>query len=141
MFFPTVRERRRIVEATAAAALLSGAPSTFDVLRRHRAIRPVVLYVQDATSAAGTLIPPGRRGLMRGAIVHLGVSVICGEGLARTLPATHSVIWGAGAGLAIGLVNLGLIGRQFPEIRALPLGPQLADHVAFGVIFALVVDR
>jgi len=65
----------------------------------------------------------------------------CGEMLARTLPDTHTVSWGATAGLTIGLFNLGVIGRHFPEISALPLIPQLADNIAFGVVFALVVDR
>jgi len=34
-----------------------------------------------------------------------------------------------------------VIGRRFAAIRALPLIPQLADNLAFGVLFALVVDR
>ncbi len=67
--------------------------------------------------------------------------MVCGEGLARALPETHSVGWGAAAGLAIGVVNVGVIGRRFPAIRALPLMPQLADNVAFGVVFAVLVDR
>lgn len=136
-----VRDRRRIIQAATAAALLSGAPSTLQALRRHRQIRPVVAYIRQATGAVGTLLPPGRPGIVRGAIVHLGISVICGEGLARTLPETHSAGWGAGAGLAIGVINVGVIGRHFPHISALPFVPQLADNVAFGVVFALVVDR
>ena len=47
----------------------------------------------------------------------------------------------AGAGLAMGVINVGVIGRRFPAIAALPLLPQLADNVAFGVLFAVVVDR
>jgi hypothetical protein len=78
---------------------------------------------------------------MRGAIVHLGISVAFGEGLARTLPRRRSVVWGATAGLAIGVINVGVIGRRFPAISALPLIPQLADNVAFGVLFAAVADR
>ena len=135
------RDRQRIIQATAAAALLSGAPSTLDALRRHREIRPVLTYVQEATSAIGTLVPPGRPGLLRGALIHVGISALCGEGLARTLPRRHSVAWAAGAGLVLGVINVGVIGRRFPAIRALPLAPQLADHVAFGVVFAAIVDR
>ncbi len=101
----------------------------------------MVAYVRDATCAVGTLVPPGRPGLIRGALVHVGISLLCGEGLARTLPERHSVIWGAGAGLAVGGINVGLIGRRFPAIAALPLVPQLADNVAFGAVFAFVVDR
>jgi hypothetical protein len=135
------RDRRRILEATAAAALLSGAPSTFDAFRLHRGVRPVLSYVREATSAIGTLVPPGRPGLLRGAVIHVGISALCGEGLARTLPRRHSMAWGAGAGLALGVINVGVIGRRFPAIKALPLVPQLADHVAFGVLFAAIVDR
>jgi hypothetical protein len=136
-----MRERRRVSEATLAAAVLSGAPSTLISLRRHGTARPALADVLEATRAAGTLLPPGRPGLTRGAVAHTGVSLLCGELLARTLPERHSVLAGAGAGLAIGVVNLTIIGRCFPRIRALPLVPQLADNVAFGVIFALVADR
>src|SRR5579875_2089399 len=129
------RERRRVLEATAAAALLSGVPSTLDALWRHRQLRPVVTHVREATRAAGTLLPPGRPGFMRGAIVHAGISVVCGQVLARALPDTRSVCWGAGAGLLIGVVNVGVIGRGSPAIGALALGPQLADNVAFGAVF------
>jgi hypothetical protein len=135
------RERRRILQATAVAALLSAGPSSLDALRRERDIAAVAGQMMSATRAAGTLIPPGRPGLMRGAVVHLAASVTCGELLARTLPQPYTVGWGAGAGLLIGVVNVGLIGRRFPAIRALALGPQLADHVAFGMLFAMVVDR
>jgi hypothetical protein len=129
------------MQATAVAATLSGAPSTLDEFRPHRELRAVLVYVRETTRAAGTLVPPGRRGLVRGALVHVGISVICGEALARTLPERNSVSWVAAAGLAIGLINVGVIGRRFPAIRALPLIPQLADNVAFGAVFALVVDR
>lgn len=101
----------------------------------------MVDHVRDATCAAGTLVPPGRPGFVRGALVHTGISVLCGEALARTLPERHSTISGAGAGLAIGAINVGVIGRRFPAIAALPLIPQLADNVAFGAVFAFVVDR
>jgi hypothetical protein len=138
----TMRDRRRVLQATAAAALLSGAPSAIDVLRRERRIEPVAAYVREATSAIGTLLPPGRPGLVRGAIIHVGISAAVGEALARALPERHSASWGAVAGLALGVIDMGVIGRRyFPAIRALPLAPQLADHVAFGVVFALVVDR
>lgn len=129
------------MQATAAAALLSGVPSTLDAFGRHRALGPVAAHVRDATCAVGTLLPPGRPGFVRGSLIHVGISAVCGEVLARTLPESHSVAWGAAAGLALGVVNVGVIGRRFPAISALALGPQLADHAAFGVVFALVADR
>jgi len=141
VMFGAVRDRQRIIEATAVAALLSGAPSTLLAARRGQSLRATVDYVKDATRAAGTLLPPGRPGFTRGTLVHVGVSLVCGELLTRSLPERHSTVWGAGAGLAIGVINVGLIGRRFPAIAALPLLPQLADHVAFGAVFAAVLDR
>jgi hypothetical protein len=135
------RDRRRVAEAVVVAATLSGAPSTLHALLAGGSVGAAGAYVVDAASAAGTLLPPGRPGPRRGMIVHVGISAACGELLARTLPRRHSLAWGAAAGLAIGVVNVGLIGRLFPAIRALPLVPQLADHVAYGLLFALVVDR
>jgi hypothetical protein len=129
------------MQATAVAAALSGAPSILEAFRRQRDLRSVLTYVWDATCSVATLVSPGRPDFMRGALLHVGISVLCGEGLARTLPETNSVIWGAGAGLVIGVINVGMIGRRFPAIAALPLVPQLADNVAFGAVFALVVDR
>lgn len=136
-----MRERRRVTEAIAAAALLSGAPSAVLSYRRHHALGPVAGDLLEATRAAGTLLPPGRPGLVRGSLAHFAVSALCGELLARTLPRRHRAAWGAGAGFTIGVLNLVVIGRRFPQIRALPLTPQLADNVAFGIVFALIVDR
>jgi hypothetical protein len=129
------------MQATAVAAALSGAPSTLEAFRRQRDLRSVMTYVWDATCSVGTLVPPGRPDLIRGALLHVGISVLCGEGLARMVPERNSVIWGAGAGLVIGVINVGVIGRRFPAIAALPLVPQLADNVAFGAVFAFLVDR
>jgi hypothetical protein len=136
-----VRDRRRIIEATAAAAILSGAPSTLDAVRRQRRLRSAVSYIRQATRAVGTLLPPGRPSFVRGAVIHVGISVVCGEALARTLPERHSTTWGAAAGLGLGIVGVGLVGRRFPAIAALPLTPQIADNVAFGAVFAFIVDR
>jgi hypothetical protein len=136
-----MRRRRRIAEAVLVSAAVSGLPSTLHALAARRSLRAAGAAALEATRAVGTLIPPGRPGVVRGAVVHLAISAACGEGLARTLPRHHTVAWGAGAGLLIGIVNVGVIGRAFPAIRALPFAPALADNVAFGVLFALVVDR
>jgi len=34
----------------------------------------------------------------------------------------------------VAALDLGVIGKRFPRVRALPLVPQLADHAAFGAI-------
>jgi hypothetical protein len=127
-----VRDRRRIMRAAVVAGALSGTPSTLEAFRHQRDFRSVATYVWDATCAVGTLVPPGRPGFIRGALVHAGISAMCGEALARTVPERRSLVWGAGAGLAIGVINVRVIGRRFPAIAALPLVPQLADNVAFG---------
>lgn len=134
-------DRRRVIEATLVAATFSGLPSTLHALIVRRSLRAAGLYVYDATRAVGTLVPPGRPAFGRGVVVHLAISVLCGETLARTLPRDHSAEWGAAAGLLIGAINVGLIGRSFPAINDLPLVPQLADNVMFGTVFALVLDR
>jgi hypothetical protein len=69
------------------------------------------------------------------------MSALIGELLGRSLPERHSVFWGALAGLVIGVAAVGAFGRRFSAIRALPFVPQLADNVAFGALFATVVDR
>jgi hypothetical protein len=135
------RDRKRVTEATVVAATFSGAPSTLHALLTGGDLRSAIEYVHDATSAIGTLVPPGRPGFVRGAIVHVAISAACGEVLARGLPRRHSVAWGAAAGLVIGVINLGVIGRRFSAIRALPLVPGLADNAAFGALFAVVADR
>jgi hypothetical protein len=136
-----IRDRRRVTEAIGVAAIFSGLPSTLHAFITGDGFRSAVEYVYDATCAVGTLVPPGRPGFKRGALVHLGISAACGELLARALPQRHSVAWGAAAGLAIGVINLGMIGRKFSAIRALPIVPGLADNVAFGALFAVVADR
>jgi hypothetical protein len=134
-------ERRAVMEATVIAAALSGAPSTLHALIKGRSPRAAVVYVNDATRAVGTLVPPGRPGFGRGMVVHVAISMLCGEALARTLPREHPAEWGAAAGFVIGVVNVGVIGRSFPAIRALPLAPQLADNAMFGTVFAVALAR
>ena len=108
------------------AAVFSGAPSTAWAL----------LHGNDplaAARAAGTLLP-GRRdrpGLVAGLVVHAAVSVIWGVVIGRTCRTRWQ---GALAGLAVAALDLGVVGRRYPAIRALPQGPQWADHVAFGVM-------
>jgi hypothetical protein len=127
--------------AAGFAAALSGAPSTLHAFIRRRNVRSAVVYVYDTTRAVGTLVPPGRPGFGRGVVVHVAISMLCGEALALTLPRHHPAAWGAAAGLMIGVVNVGVIGRSFPAIRALPLVPQLADNMMFGTVFAVMLDR
>jgi hypothetical protein len=131
----------RLVDALAAggaAAVLSGVPSTVHALATGR--DPLA-----ATLAAGTLALPRerRRGRLLAAAVpvHIGVSVGWAIVLAAVLPRRRTVPAGAAAGLAIAALDLGTVGRRGSRLRALPLGPQLADHVAYGAIVGAVLAR
>ena len=117
------------VQAAAWAALLSGAPSTLHALATGR--DPL-----EATLAAGSILLPGesrRTRLLAAAVpVHLALSL--GWALALDRAGVRGAGRGALAGLAIGVVDLSLAARLVPRIRALPLLPQLADHVAYGAV-------
>jgi hypothetical protein len=119
--------------ATAIAAVLSGAPSTAHALATGA--DPLA-----AARAAGTILPGRRAGRGRGVVVHLAVSALWGVVLSAILPRRWTAAWGALAGLAIAGLDLGLIARRFPAIRALPPVPQVADHIAFGAIVGALLD-
>ena len=76
----------------------------------------------------------GKPGLGRGLVAHAGISLGWGAVLGATLPRRHTIAAGAVAGLAIAALDLGLVGRRIPEIAALPLAPQVLDHLAFGAV-------
>lgn len=107
------------------AGALSGVPSTVHALVTRR---PLL----DAARAAGALV--GRPSLPRGAVAHTATTLAWTAVLARVLPERHEVAWGAVAGAAISALDLAVAERHFPAIAALPVLPQLADHVAFGAL-------
>lgn len=123
--------------AGAAATLPSGLPSTLHALFTGR--DPL-----EATTAAGSiLLPREERTLVLVAAampVHLALALGWGVVLARMLR-RPTVPRGIAAGLAIAALDLGLVGRRFPRVRALPLLPQLADHAAYGAAAAAVLRR
>lgn len=121
---------RRAAYAGAVAAVVSGLPSTASALASGG-------DALAATRAAGTLVPGhgDRPGLGRGVAVHVAVSTVWTAALAiaarrRRIDARR----GAAAGLAIAAVDLGVIGRRYPAMRALPRAPQVLDHLAFGAV-------
>jgi hypothetical protein len=122
----------RVLRAAAWAALLSGAPSTVHALATGR--DPL-----EATLAAGSILLPretDRARLAAAAVpVHLALSLGWTAVLDRA--GVRAARRGALAGLAIAALDLGLVGRRHPRVRALPLLPQVADHVAFGIVAAL----
>ena len=120
------------------AALLSGLPSTIHALVLGR--DPL-----EATVAAGSILLPKEqrraRLLIAAVPVHLLLSVAWAVVLAAVLPRRRPLVEGTAAGLAIAAIDLGVVGRLFPRIRALQPLPQVADHIAFGIITAAALPR
>jgi hypothetical protein len=73
--------------------------------------------------------------------VHITISLGWAVVLTALLPRRRTVLWGSVAGLAIAALDLGPLARPSPRIRALPLGPQIADHVAFGAIVGACIHN
>ena len=143
--------RRRAVAsvaATAVAAVVSGAPSTVHSLATRR---PLL----DTVRAAATLVTgpgrdrseqppsPGLATLIAGGAVHGVVSVFWGTVLAVVLPPGRRAAWGAVAGVAIHVLDLGVVARlpRLAPMRALPQLPQLGDHIAFAATVGFLLDR
>lgn len=126
----------RVLRAAAAGAVVSGIPSTAHALLTGR--DPL-----EATLAAGSVLLPretSRTRLVAAAVplhlaLSLGWTVVLDRAGVRGAPA------GAAAGLAVAALDLGVVGRRFPRIRALPLLPQLADHAAFGAVVGALLRR
>jgi len=124
--------------AGGVAAVLSGAPSTLHAL-------VVGSSPLEATLAAGTLVLPRERRLLplllAAVPVHTAISLGWAIVLAHALPHRRTVGAGVVAGLAIAALDLGVAGRRFPRVRALPVGPQVADHVMYGAVVSALVAR
>jgi hypothetical protein len=132
---------RRVARAAAIAALFSGGPSTVWALLTDGDLL-------EPSLAAGALLLPDasdrRRLLVAAGCAHVGLSFGWAAGLSVVLPRRRSVVWGALAGLAIAAIDLGAAhlssNSRFDRVRTLPVGPQIADHVAFGAIVAATLD-
>ena len=126
--------------AGAAGAILGGLPSTLVTLFGGEDILA-------STRAVGRVLVPGDKGdddlvlVAAGAAAHAVISLGWGVVLERVLPRRHTVVTGAAAGLAIAVVDLGVIGRRLPSIRRLPIGRQVLDHVAYGAVVGAVLSR
>jgi hypothetical protein len=124
--------------AGAAGALLSAVPSTAVTLLRGERLL-------DGATAAGSIVLPGERRtlpLVAAAVpVHLALSLGWAAVLSALLPRRATVPAAVAGALAIAALDLELVGRAFPRIRALPQGRQWADHVAYGLAVGVVVRR
>jgi hypothetical protein len=133
-----IDDARDAVAAGALASVLSGVPSTLHAIL-HR-VNPL-----EASLAAGTLLLPDEtrpsRLLPAALVAHGALSLGWAVVLAAGLPRRRTVRWSAVAGLGIAALDLGVVGRRYPRIRALPLAPQVLDHVAFSATVGCVVSR
>ena len=129
---------RDALQAGAAGALLSAVPSTAVTLLRGENL------LDGATAAGSILLPRERRTLplLAAAVpVHLGLSFGWAAVLSAALPRRATVPAAVAGALGIAALDLQVIGRAFPRIRALPQGRQWADHVAYGLAVGAVVRR
>ncbi len=126
------------VVAGAVASVLSGVPSTLHALMSGES--PL-----EASLAAGTLLLPreqrASRLLPAAMVAHGALSLGWALVLAASVPRRREVPWSVAGGLAIAALDLGVVGRRFPRIRALALVPQVLDHVAFGATVGVVLSR
>ncbi|HEX2104158.1 MAG TPA: hypothetical protein VHF51_10940 [Solirubrobacteraceae bacterium] len=124
--------------AGAAGAILSAVPSTAWTLLRGES-------VLDAATAAGTILLPRERRtlpLVAAAVpVHLALSLGWAAALSAAVPRGREVGGALVGALAIAALDLGLVARRFPRIRALPQGRQWADHLAYGLAVGAVLRR
>jgi hypothetical protein len=120
-----------------AGAALAGVPSTAWALVRGEDV------LEGARAAGAILLPRERRTplLLAAAVpVHLALSLGWAGVLAATLPRGAEAAWGPLAGLGIAALDLGVIGRRLPAIRALPQGRQWADHAAYGLTVGVALQ-
>jgi hypothetical protein len=126
-----------VLAAGLTGAVVSGVPSTAwtlieggDPLEGARALGRVVLPRSRHTVAL----------LAAGAPVHLALSVGWTAVFAAVVPERAEPLTCTLAGLAVAGLDLGLLGRFFEPIAALPQGRQWADHAAFGLSVGIVLQ-
>lgn len=135
---------RDALAAGLVAAAVSGLPSTAWALLRGD--DPLA-----ATRATGALALPDETrdaALLAAAVgVHGAISLGWAGVLAGVLPRGREPLWGALAGLGIAAFDFGIVARGFSghrrlaAIRTLPIGPQIVDHVAFGLVVGAALKR
>jgi hypothetical protein len=128
-----------LLRAWLAATLLSGLPSTLWAFATGA--DPL-----EATRAAGQMLLPDETStgklVAAAAIVHPVVSLFWAVVLWRLLPRRATLEWALLAAVLIGLLDLKLIAPAlFPAVAALDFWPQMADHLAWGAVFGLTVQR
>jgi hypothetical protein len=123
--------------AGTVAAVVSGVPSSVWALATGRSLR------EGALAAGSLLLPREQRPavLVAAAVpVHLTLSLGWAFVMTAILPRRRLVAWATLAGLGIAALDLGVIGRRLPRIRALPPPPQVVDHLAYGATVGVILD-
>jgi hypothetical protein len=124
--------------AGVAGAALSGVPSISITIARREDILA-------STRAVGRAVLPRTQSgvalFFAGGIAHVVISLGWGIVLARALPRQRTISAAVVAGLGIAALDLGVIGRRLPTIRALEPFPQVLDHVAYGAVVGAVLSR
>ena len=123
--------------AGTVAAVVSGVPSSVWALTTGRSL------TEGARAAGSLMLPREQRPavLVAAAVpVHFMLSLGWAFVMTAILPRRRSLGWATLAGLGIAALDLGVIGRRLPRIRALPVPPQVADHLAYGATVGLVLD-
>jgi hypothetical protein len=127
---------RDALAAGLAGAACSALPSTAWALLRGD-------DVLEGARALGVMVLPRERRtpvlLITAGTVHLGISLAWSAVIAAVLPRRAEPAWGVAGAMAIAALDLAVIGRRIPAIRALPQGRQWADHVAYGLTVGLVL--
>lgn len=128
---------RRVTTAWAVASLGSGLPSTLCSLVAKGDLLA-------ATRAAGTLVPGWRHrpNVAGGVVAHAGISTFW-TAIFVVIGRRRRWSWSSGAvaGSVIAALDLGLVGRRYPHIAALPRRPQWLDHLAFGALLGGMLGR
>jgi hypothetical protein len=128
-----------LARAWLAATLLSGLPSTAWTFATGG--DPL-----EATRAAGAMLLPHETTTWKlvaaAAVVHPIVSLFWALVLWRLLPRRATLEWALLAAVLIGLIDLKVIAPAFfPAVAALDFWPQMADHLMWGALFGLTVQR
>lgn len=134
---------RDAMRAGAVAAIVSGVPSTVWAL--VSGTDPL-----EPSLAAGAMVLPGTTGRVRLLVAAAGAHTVLSLGWAQVLAVVPTrprllrrsraagAARGAAAGLAIAALDLGLAhasrAPRLRAIRALPVLPQVADHVVYGAV-------
>jgi hypothetical protein len=100
-------------------------------------------YAREAVTAAAAILGAEHSPLLvqvaAAGTAHAALTAGWTVVLAAALPRRPSLLAGAAAGLAIAALDLGVVGRRIPAVAALDPGPQILDHLAFGVVVALAL--